>query len=61
MSDILDIINRAQQDIHNASNLASLDKLRVHFLGKKGLLTEKLKQVGKLPAEQRPKAGQDIN
>ncbi|MDM8564233.1 phenylalanine--tRNA ligase subunit alpha [Candidatus Halobeggiatoa sp. HSG11] len=61
MPEISDIINQAQQDIHNSSNLQSLEKLRVHFLGKKGVLTQKLKQVGKLPAEQRPQAGQDIN
>ncbi len=33
----------------------------MHYLGKKGLLTEQLKQLGKLPPEQRPQAGQAIN
>ncbi len=61
MLEILEIINQAQQDIHNSSNLPNLEKLRVHFLGKKGILTQQLKQVGKLSAEQRPQAGQEIN
>jgi phenylalanyl-tRNA synthetase alpha chain len=33
----------------------------VHYLGKKGVLTERLKQLGQLPAESRPQAGQAIN
>ncbi|MFK5970537.1 MAG: phenylalanine--tRNA ligase subunit alpha [Candidatus Marithrix sp.] len=61
MPEILDIINQAQQDIHNSSNLANLEKLRVNFLGKKGVLTQRLKQLGKLPASERPQAGQEIN
>ena len=61
MLEILDIINQAQQDIHNSSNLANLEKLRVNFLGKKGILTQRLKQLGKLPASERPQAGQEIN
>jgi len=35
--------------------------VRVHFLGKKGELTAQLKQVGKLPPQERPQVGQDIN
>jgi phenylalanyl-tRNA synthetase alpha chain len=33
----------------------------VRYLGKKGLLTEQLKQLGKLPEAERPQAGQAIN
>jgi phenylalanyl-tRNA synthetase alpha chain len=35
--------------------------IRVNYLGKKGLLTQQLKQLGKLPADERPQAGQVIN
>ena len=38
-----------------------MDQLRVNYLGKKGLLTDQLKQLGKLPHEQRREAGQEIN
>ncbi|MET0282562.1 MAG: phenylalanine--tRNA ligase subunit alpha, partial [Steroidobacteraceae bacterium] len=40
---------------------ARLDEVRVHWLGKKGLLTEELKSLGKLPATERPAAGARIN
>jgi phenylalanyl-tRNA synthetase alpha chain len=38
-----------------------LDEVRVRILGKKGLLTEQLKGLGKLSAAERPAAGQQIN
>jgi phenylalanyl-tRNA synthetase alpha chain len=38
-----------------------LDDLRVEYLGKKGRLTELLKGLGKLTAEERPAAGAKIN
>ena len=44
-----------------ASSAEELETFRIAYLGKKGLLTEQLKQLGKLPAEQRPQAGQAIN
>ncbi len=44
-----------------ATALARLDEVRVAFLGKKGLLTSQLKSLGKLAAEDRPLAGQQIN
>ena len=43
------------------ATLAALDEVRVRLLGKKGLLTEQLKGLGKLPAAERPAAGQRIN
>src|SRR5688572_8353526 len=55
------VLQQAEQEIRNAGNLAELDAVRVRYLGKKGLITEQLKQLGTLPAEQRRDAGQDIN
>jgi len=52
---------QALLEISTASDLKHLDQLRVDYLGKKGRLTEQLKMLGKLPAEERPKAGQIIN
>ena len=40
---------------------AELDALRVQYLGKKGELTAVLKQMGKLPPEERPAMGQLAN
>lgn len=61
MPNLTDIITSAHQDIANAPTLEALEQLRVDFLGKKGLLTEQLKQIGKLPPAERPQAGQAIN
>jgi phenylalanyl-tRNA synthetase alpha chain len=47
--------------VEKAPDLATLDQLRVQFLGKKGVLTEQLKQLGSLPVDERKKVGQEIN
>lgn len=47
--------------IEAAADLRALDDIRVRYLGKKGELTAQLKQLGKLPPEQRREAGQVIN
>jgi phenylalanyl-tRNA synthetase alpha chain len=51
----------AVEAIAAASDLATLDQVRVRYLGKNGELTALLKQLGTLPAEERPAAGQHIN
>jgi phenylalanyl-tRNA synthetase alpha chain len=61
MQEMNHVVEQAQAAIDNAPDLASLDRARVEYLGKKGLLTQQLKELGKLPAEQRPHAGQAIN
>jgi len=53
--------DEAQAQLNNANTLSELDDVRVHYLGKKGLITGQLKQLGKLPAEERKGAGQEIN
>ena len=47
--------------IEAASDIAVLEELRVSYLGKKGALTGLLKNLGQLSAEERPKAGAEIN
>ena len=61
MSDLAEIVSNAQEKIAAAQDVASLDTVRVNYLGKKGELTELLKGLGKLPAEERPAAGAEIN
>ncbi|MGE0859534.1 MAG: phenylalanine--tRNA ligase subunit alpha [Gammaproteobacteria bacterium] len=61
MSDIEVIVEEAGTALAAAADLAALDELRVHFLGKKGRITALLKTLGSLPAEQRPAFGQAIN
>jgi phenylalanyl-tRNA synthetase alpha chain len=55
------LVTEAKDALAQAKDLPALDQERVRYLGKKGLLTEQLKQLGNLPAEDRPKAGQEIN
>ena len=55
------IVAEACQQINDAQDLKALDQVRVNFLGKKGSLTEKMKNLGKLSPEERPVAGQAIN
>ena len=43
--------------IEGASTLQELDGFRVSVLGKKGTLSEALKSLGQVPAEERPKLG----
>jgi phenylalanyl-tRNA synthetase alpha chain len=56
-----DLLKQAAQAITESVDLASLDAIRVAYLGKKGEITARLKSLGQLPAEQRPAAGQAIN
>lgn len=61
MQKVTEIVSQAQKAIANAQDIASLDLVRVAFLGKKGQLTEILKSLGKLPAAERPEAGHAVN
>jgi len=58
-------LNRLLEDalaaIAAADELAGLEQLRVQYLGKKGEITLQLKNLGKLPGDQRREAGQAIN
>ncbi|RAP33901.1 phenylalanine--tRNA ligase subunit alpha [Candidatus Marinamargulisbacteria bacterium SCGC AG-410-N11] len=48
-------------NIKNANNPEELDSIRISIFGKKGQLTEVLKKVGNLSAEDRPKFGKLTN
>lgn len=47
--------------IEAASDLAALESVRVHYLGKKGELTQLLKSLSNLSADERPAVGEAIN
>jgi len=62
MSDSLTAqVEQALTQISSASTLDALDALRVHLLGKSGVVTEQLKTLGKLPPDQRKVQGEQIN
>ncbi len=61
MQALNDLVREAKSAIDSAGDLAALDAIRVSYLGKNGELTARLKGLSKLPAEERPAAGQQIN
>jgi phenylalanyl-tRNA synthetase alpha chain len=61
MQALSELVQQAASEIEAASDLTALDAVRVTYLGKKGLLTARLKDLSKLSAQDRPAAGQEIN
>ena len=61
MQSLEDIKGEASAAIDAAADVPSLEELRVSYLGKKGALTGLLKGLGQLSADERPKAGAEIN
>lgn len=55
------LVDSGLAEVRASASAAALDEVRVKYLGKKGLLTEQLKGLGRLPADRRPAAGQAIN
>lgn len=55
------LLDEAKSAITAAKDINQLEQIRIHYLGKKGQLTDLLKNVGQLPVEQRPQAGQVVN
>jgi phenylalanyl-tRNA synthetase alpha chain len=61
MADLNPLIAEAQQDFANCHDVPALENAKAKYLGKSGALTEALKGLGKLSAEERPAAGAAIN
>ena len=61
MENLATLADEAITAANAAADEAALDQVRVEYLGKKGKLTELLKGLGQLAAEERPAAGARIN
>ncbi len=61
MQGLSELVELAVSEIDAATDLNALDAVRVSYLGKKGALTVRLKELSQLPADKRPAAGQEIN
>ena len=59
--DLSALVAQAKAEIDASGDLQALDQIRVEYFGKKGTLTEQMKSLGQLSAEERPAAGQRIN
>ncbi len=55
------LLAQGKEAVEQATDANTLDQVRVQYLGKKGELTQLLKGLGKLSAEERPQAGAAIN
>ncbi|GGZ99651.1 phenylalanine--tRNA ligase alpha subunit [Arenicella chitinivorans] len=60
-SSLESLLAAAKSAIDAAEQPNQLEQLRVQYLGKKGELTNQLKQIGSLPPEQRPLFGDRVN
>ena len=61
MDNLDQLVKQGLEAADKAQTIQELDQVRVDFLGKKGLITQQLKTLGKLSSEERPKAGALIN
>ena len=61
MQNLEQILPEAQRDFADCATINDLEQAKARYLGKSGLLTEQLKGLGKLSAEERPTAGAAIN
>ncbi|OQY02161.1 MAG: phenylalanine--tRNA ligase subunit alpha [Desulfobacteraceae bacterium 4572_130] len=55
------IENNAVKKIKNALTQDELENISIQYLGRKGLLTNFLRNISKLPQDQRPEAGKNAN
>ena len=61
MAELSALTGDALAGIAASDSLAALEALRVHWLGRKGVLTEQLKGLARVSAAERPGAGARIN
>jgi len=61
MDDLAPIVDAALREFAACDDPAALENAKAKFLGKSGMLTERLKSLGKLPAAERAAAGGSIN
>ena len=61
MQNLDQILTEAQASFAGIDQPAELEQVKARYLGKSGALAELLKQLGKMPAEERREAGARIN
>ena len=55
------MLSEANAQLQAASDVAAVETLRVRYLGRRGLITDRLKHLGGLPPEERPAVGKFVN
>ena len=59
--DIENINKQIQEDLNNISDVANLESFRIKYLGRKGLISQILSNLGNVSSEERPKLGKLAN
>jgi phenylalanyl-tRNA synthetase alpha chain len=55
------IYQDALQDLETATDYQAIQNVKIRYLGRKGIITQFLRNVSTLPADQRPTAGKKAN
>jgi len=53
--------NAVLQEINNTSSIDGIEKLRIHYLGKKGLISLEMKSLSSLSIQEKKIKGQELN
>jgi len=61
VEDILSLRHSFQEEAESAASLLELQHLKIKYLGKKGLVTARLKALSSVPPELRPSFGKAVN
>ena len=61
MNKISEILKQSINDLEDTVSPEEIDKIRIKYLGKKGVFTSELKKLAEIPKEKRPAFGQKIN
>ncbi|MDY0322773.1 MAG: phenylalanine--tRNA ligase subunit alpha [Candidatus Carbobacillus sp.] len=60
-AELQQIEKEAKQRMASATTLKALEEVRIDYLGKKGVLPQKMQLLGKMPQDLRPKLGETLN
>ena len=60
-SKILEVKNQFLEELKSSENTQDLEAIRVKYLGKKGLVTELMKEMKDLSVEEKKSFGQQVN
>ncbi len=61
LSKLKTLETQVRQELDRAASLADLESLQIRFLGRKGELTQILRELQTIPPEERPLVGQEAN
>ena len=61
MSNLNEVIQLAAKEIEESKNLDELEKTRIKFFGKSGLINQEMKNISKLDVDQKKEVGKKLN